>query len=258
MKKTFILIISLFMVFVLGCSGGTVKPGGEATAAPPSRSTPANTDITPSPAPSAGSDPEPTPIPDVDEAYKILEEFLRGFGFGDAEHLEIPPDRLKNGLWRATFYDKPIKRSAVLLCETEDSDFPKNKVPGAKEYRLSSYAVNVVFVETNPEYYNLETYAKVPHYLVHKEETSMIYSDATVILLNGFGITNSSYTVLTPTLPGELNNYIKYDYERVIKGQKEAGTPNSLYEIYYCDNEIFWIEQLSDLGVKGKDWEYKG
>ncbi len=254
MKKTLIVIVMLCMVFILGCTSDAINPTAGPTSVVPNtnqaRTTPAAT-------PKIDPDDEQSPIPTVEEAYAKLVQFLRDFGFGDDGQFEPPPSRLKNGLWRTSFYDTSVKRGLVMLCKTEDMAHPESTIPSGGEYRLGTYAVNVIFVDVNPEYYNPENNADVPYYLVHTEETSMLYSDATVILLNGFGITNTSYPVLAPTLSWELNNYIKYDYDRIIEGEKEAGNPHSLYEIYYCDDEIVWIEQLSDLGVEGTDWEYK-
>ena len=266
MKKTFILIISLFMVFVLGCSGGAVKPGGEATAAPPSVTTPANTNITPSPAPSAG--PEPTLEPggvrycSEPEEYLKLEAFLRDLGFDDDTQLELYPSRLQNGLWRASFYDKPVKRAQVLLCLTSDMEVWLEPVPGGAENRLGRNVIYVKFVSLNPEY-QLGFDTAVPRYLVDKEATKMAYTDVAVILLNGFGITYYSYPILSPRLPGALNNYVKYDYNRKIEGEDEKYEAHAMYEIFYCEDEIFWIEEIgvldgNGIGVKGKDWEYKG
>ena len=76
-------------------------------------------------------------------------------------------------------------------------------------------------------------------------------------MLNGFGITDFSYPILTPRLPGALNNYVKYDCERKVEGEEETYEAHSLYEIYYCENEIVWIEQIRDIGIRGTDWEYK-
>ncbi len=254
MKKALIVIVMLCMAFILGCTSDAINPTAEPTGIV------SNTDkieATPSATPKINPSDEQSPIPTVEEAYAKLVEFLRNFGFGDDTQLEPSPSRLKNGLWRTSFYDTPVKRGLVMLCETENMEHPESTIPSGGKYRLGTYAINVKFVEVNPEYYNPDTNADVPYYLVHTEETSMLYSDATVILLNGFGITNTSYPVLAPTLSWELNNYIKYDYDRIIEDEKEAGQPHSLYEIYYCDNEIVWIEQLCDLGVKGQDWEYK-
>ena len=255
MKKTLIVIVMLCMVFILGCTSDAINPTAEPTDSPTS---PTINAATPSPTVNLGGEFTPTPsvrFCDEPDEYLRLEGLLRSLGFGDDERLELYPSRLKNGLWRASFYDKPIETARVLLCVTDEMDYPEIQIPGG-EFRVGHNAIKVKFADINPEY-DLADNKDVPYYLVDKEATKMVYSDVTIIMLNGFGITDFSYPILTPRLPGALNNYVKYDYERKVEGEEETYEAHSLYEIYYCENELLWIEQIRDIGIKGTDWEYK-
>ena len=255
MKKTLIVIVMLCMVFILGCTSDAINPTAEQTDSPTSPTINAETLL---PTVNLGDEFTPTPsvrFCDEPDEYLRLEGLLRSLGFGDDERLELYPSRLKNGLWRASFYDKPIETARVLLCVTDEMDYPEIQIPGG-EFRVGHNAIKVKFADINPEY-DLADNKDVPYYLVDKEATKMVYSDVTIIMLNGFGITDFSYPILTPRLPGALNNYVKYDYERKVEGEEETYEAHSLYEIYYCENEIVWIEQIRDIGIRGTDWEYK-
>ena len=260
MKKALIVIVMLCMAFILGCTSDAINPTAEPTATA-SLSSPTINTAAPSPTIDLWGGFTPTPSVrycDEPEEYLRLEKFVRNLRFGDDERLELYPSRLKNGLWRASFYDKPVKTARVLLCVTDDMEYPDPEfsIPGGKEFRVGQNVIKVKFTDINPEY-DLADNRDVPYYLVDKEATKMFYSDVTIIMLNGFGITDFSYPILTPRLPGALNNYVKYDYERKIEGEEEIYEAHSLYEIYYCENEIVWIEQVRDIGIKGTDWEYK-
>ena len=108
MKKTLIVIVMLCMIFILGCTSDAINPTAEQTDSPTSPTINAATLL-----PTVNLGDEFTPKPSVrfcdePDEYLRLEGLLRSLGFGDDERLELYPSRLKNGLWRASFYDKPI------------------------------------------------------------------------------------------------------------------------------------------------------
>ena len=195
---------------------------------------------------------------DEPEEYVELEKFLRGFGFGDDERLELYPWRLKNALWRNSFYDGAPEKAYVLLCATSEAECASGAnvgIPGDEEHRIGGNGINIRVINNNPAY--SDAAKEEVRYLVDKESTFKVFYDDVVILLNGYGITERSYPILAPQTAYSMLKYINHDINRVIEGVKGPGEPNSIYEIYYCGNEIIWFEQLEDIGVKGVDWDDK-
>ena len=255
MKKTLIVIVMLCMVFILGCTSDAINPTAEPTDSPTS---PTINAATPSPTVNLGGEFTPTPsvrFCDEPDEYIRLEQFLRGFDFGDAERLELYPKRLNDGLLRASFYDKPVEAALVLLCETSDLEYLDIDLPGSMDHYTGLHAVNLRQLEINPKY-DSKANNDEPYYLINDIE-KFVYTNQTVILLNGYGITEASYPVLSPWLPFSLNDYIMYDINRIIEGKKVEGEPYCLYRIFYCENEILSLEQLYDIDADGRSWSYK-
>ena len=152
MKKTLIVIVMLCMVFILGCTSDAINPTAEPTDSPTS---PTINAATPSPTVNLGGEFTPTPsvrFCDEPDEYIRLEQFLRGFDFGDAERLELYPKRLNDGLLRASFYDKPVEAALVLLCETSDLEYLDIDLPGSMDHYTGLHAVNLRQLEINPKY----------------------------------------------------------------------------------------------------------
>lgn len=269
MKKTLIIIIAMYLIFLFGCTGGPIVPAEKldvrTTGNQEAGNTPEQTDrpsVEPSPTTANGV--RYCSFPDE---YAKLEEFLFDFGFG-AENfegetiLESGTTQLKNGLWRSSFYSEPPKQAYVFLCKTPDEDILKamnTDIPGGEEHRVGGNGVNVRFIERNPEYLS-ENNENVPAYLVDKESTLMVFIDEAPLLLNGYGMSRVAYPIASEGGTAySLRKYIEYDYERIIPDVKKAGEPYSVYEIYYCENEILWFEQLKDINeVFGiGNWAYR-
>ncbi len=270
MKKTLIIIMAMCLILLSGCTGGPAVPAEKLNIAPTGDQEVGNTPPEQTAEPSA----ELLPTPEngirycfFPDEYAKLEEFLFSFGFG-AENfegetiLESGATQLKNGLWRSSFYSEPPKQAYVLLCETPDEDMLKAMnadIPGGDEHRVGRNGVNVRFIQRNPEY-SSENDENVPTYLVDDESTLMAFIDEAPLLLNGYGMSRIAYPIASEGGTAySLRKYIEYDYERIIPDVKKAGEPYSVYEIYYCENEIFWFEQLKDINeVFGiGNWAYR-
>ena len=269
MKKTLIIIIAMCLIFLFGCTSFSDVPAKKLDVR-----TTADQEASNTPEQSAGPSVEPSPtyangvrycfFPDE---YAKLKEFLFDFGFG-AENfegetiLESGATQLKNGLWRSSFYNEPPKQAYVFLCKTPDEDALKvmnMDIPGGEEHRVGRNGVNVTFIQRNPEY-SSENGENVPAYLVDNESALMVFIDEAPLLLNGYGISRTAYPIASEGGTAySLRKYIEYDYERIIPDVKKAGEPYSVYEIYYCENEIFWFEQLRDINeVFGiGNWAYR-
>ncbi len=255
MKKTLIAIVMLCMAFILGCTSDAINPTGEPMEGPAS---PTVNAATPSPTVNLGGGPTPAPsvrFCDEPAEYLRLEQFLRNFDFGDAERLELYPKRLNDGLLRASYYDKPVEDALVLLCETSDLEYSDIILPGSIDHYTGLHVINLRQLEVNPKY-DSKSNNDEPYYLINNIER-FVYTNQTVILLNGYGITEASYPVLSPWLPFSLNDYIMYDIDRNIEGKKVEGISYCIYRIFYCENEILSLEQLYDIDADGRSWGYK-
>lgn len=274
MKRYIAFIVAILILFAVGCSNPQTSGGGTPDMQTPSA--PPTAQASPSAPPSAA----PSPTPDADAAYsrhdiefgdgdyaslgRLMEKC--GFGLMDTDekgntfyNFEADPGALTWPLGRARAQNAPVESALVQICAIKPSD--RSGLPGYDGRGMGPVSIlEVRRVEENPNYTDD---GDEPYYIVNEKTEEFVFGDFLLLFLNGYGITNHSYPVVSDGMESRLEMYIKEDLDKVIEGVKAAGEPWWMYYMDYCNDEVVCLSQHSKgsgpsyMNYDIKNWKLK-